>query len=71
MVITGVDNTIAGEQQRAIRLAEKVFIPNARYRTDIGSRLIARDFEQVAKLGLLAAERLEKGPPAGHCDRCA
>jgi phosphoribosylamine--glycine ligase len=71
MVITGVDNTIAGAQQRAIRLAEKVFIPNARYRTDIGSRLIAREFEQVAKLGLLAAERLEEGPPAGHCDRCA
>jgi phosphoribosylamine--glycine ligase len=53
MVITGIGNTIARAQQRAIAVAEKVFIPNARYRRDIGSRLIARDFQRVEKLGLL------------------
>jgi phosphoribosylamine--glycine ligase len=53
MVITGLGNTIARAQQRAIAVAEKVFIPNARYRRDIGSRLIARDFQRVEKLGLL------------------
>jgi phosphoribosylamine--glycine ligase len=53
MVITGLGNTIARAQQRAIAVAEKVFIPNARYRRDIGSRLIARDFQRLEKLGLL------------------
>ena len=53
MVVTGTGNTIAPAQQRAIALAEKVFIPNVRYRKDIGSNLIAGDFQQVEKLGLL------------------
>jgi phosphoribosylamine--glycine ligase len=53
MVVTGLGTTIARAQQRAIALAEKVFIPNVRYRRDIGSRLIARDLQQVEKLGLL------------------
>jgi phosphoribosylamine--glycine ligase len=57
MVVTGTGNSIARAQQRAIALAEKVFIPNVRYRTDIGSRLIARDFQQVEKLGLLDPAR--------------
>ncbi len=53
MVVTGVGSTIARAQQRAIALAEKIFISNVRYRRDIGSRLIARDFQRVEKLGLL------------------
>ncbi len=53
MVVTGVGHTISRAQQRAIELARKIFIPNARYRTDIGSRLIARDFQEVERLGLL------------------
>ena len=59
MVVTGVGNTIARAQQRAIALAEKVFIPNARYRRDIGGRLIARDWQQVEKLGLLDPPSVE------------
>jgi phosphoribosylamine---glycine ligase len=55
MVVTGTGNTIARAQQRAIALAEKVFIPNVRYRKDIGSKLIAGDFQRVEKLGLLDA----------------
>jgi phosphoribosylamine---glycine ligase len=54
MVATGVGNSIAQAQQRAVTLAEKIFIPSVRYRKDIGSRLIARDFERVQDLGLLA-----------------
>jgi phosphoribosylamine--glycine ligase len=57
MVVTGTGNSIARAQQRAIALAEKVFIPNVRYRKDIGSRLIAGDFQQVEKLGLLDPPR--------------
>jgi phosphoribosylamine--glycine ligase len=53
MVVTGTGPTIAVAQQRANNLADRVFIPNARYRRDIGSRLIAGDFERVERLGLL------------------
>jgi phosphoribosylamine---glycine ligase len=57
MVVTGTGNSIARAQQRAIALAEMVFIPNVRYRKDIGSRLIAGDFQQIEKLGLLDPPR--------------
>jgi phosphoribosylamine---glycine ligase len=53
MVVTGVGETIATAQERANDLAGRVFIPNTRYRRDIGSRLIAGDFERVVSLGLL------------------
>lgn len=53
MVVTGIGDTIKIAQQRANRLADQVFIPNARYRRDIGDRLIAGDFARVEKLGLL------------------
>ena len=53
MVVTGAGATIGEARDRANRLAERVIIPNARYRRDIGSRLIAGYFERVAALGLL------------------
>jgi phosphoribosylamine--glycine ligase len=53
MVVTGVGDTIATAQQRANRLADRVLIPNLRYRRDIGDRLMAGDFERVESLGLL------------------
>jgi phosphoribosylamine---glycine ligase len=53
MVATGAGATIGEARDRANRLAERVIIPNARYRRDIGDRLIAGDFERVAALGLL------------------
>jgi phosphoribosylamine---glycine ligase len=53
MVVTGVADTIALAQQRANRLADRVLIPNVRYRRDIGERLMARDYARVEKLGLL------------------
>ncbi len=36
MVVTGVGDTIAAAQQRANRLADRVLVPNVRYRRDIG-----------------------------------
>lgn len=54
MVITGVGSTVRSAQERANRLAARVFIPNARYRRDIGDRLMAGDLERVIRLGLLA-----------------
>ena len=53
MVATGVGSTIACAQQRANRLADRVLVPNVRYRRDIGNRLIAGEFAEIEKLGLL------------------
>jgi phosphoribosylamine--glycine ligase len=52
MVVTGVGDSIASAQQRANSLADRVLIPNVRYRRDIGERLIAGDYARVEKLGL-------------------
>jgi phosphoribosylamine--glycine ligase len=53
MVVTGVADTIAAAQQQATRLADRVLIPNVRYRRDIGDRLIAGEYARLEKLGLL------------------
>jgi phosphoribosylamine---glycine ligase len=53
MVATGTGESISAAQQRANRLADRVLIPNIRYRRDIGDRLIARDFARVESLQLL------------------
>lgn len=52
LVVTGVAPTIAEAQRRANRLAERVSIPNVRYRRDIGSKLIAGDLARVESLDL-------------------
>jgi phosphoribosylamine--glycine ligase len=52
MVVTGVESSIAAAQQRANRLADRVLIPNVRYRRDIGARLIDMDYARVEALGL-------------------
>ena len=53
MVVTGVGDSIASAQQRANSLADRVLIPNVRYRRDIGDRLMAGDYARVEKLCLL------------------
>ena len=53
LVVTGEGSTIADAQAEAYRTASGVFIPNVRYRTDIGDRLIAGDYQRVEDLGLL------------------
>jgi phosphoribosylamine--glycine ligase len=53
MVATGTGDTIALAQRRANALADRVLIPNVRYRRDIGDRLIAGDYARVEALGLL------------------
>jgi phosphoribosylamine--glycine ligase len=55
MVATGVGESISTAQQRANRLADRVIIPNIRYRRDIGDRLIAEDLARVESLDLLDA----------------
>jgi phosphoribosylamine--glycine ligase len=53
MVATGVGPSIAVAQERANRLADRVLVPNVRYRHDIGSRLMRGDYARVEQLGLL------------------
>jgi phosphoribosylamine--glycine ligase len=53
MVVTGTGHSIEEAQTEAYRLAARVVIPNVRYRNDIGMKLVAADFSEVERLGLL------------------
>lgn len=53
LVVTGTGATIGVAQDEAYRLARRVVVPNVRYRNDIGAKLIAKDFADVERLGLL------------------
>jgi phosphoribosylamine--glycine ligase len=53
MVATGVGATLQSAKDRAYRLAGKVFVPNLRYRLDIGDKLIGGDYARLETLGLL------------------
>ncbi|MGK2922189.1 MAG: hypothetical protein ACSLE4_05290 [Methyloceanibacter sp.] len=53
LVVTGAGETIAIARAAAVALADKVMVMNARYRRDIGDKLIAGDFARVAAFGLL------------------
>lgn len=52
MVVTGHGETIELARRRANALADRVIVPNVRYRRDIGERLIREDYAGVEKLGL-------------------
>ena len=53
MVVTGVAGTIEAAREVAYNRVRKVAIPNARYRNDIGVRLIERDMQAMQRLGLV------------------
>jgi phosphoribosylamine--glycine ligase len=53
MVVTGVADSIEAAREIAYRRVRKVVIPNARYRNDIGVRLIDRDLAEMRRLGLV------------------
>ena len=53
MVITGTGRTVIEARDRANHLADRVIIPNARYRRDIGDRLASDELSRVVRLGLL------------------
>jgi phosphoribosylamine--glycine ligase len=56
LVVTGTGETIATARDAANALAGKVIVPNARYRRDIGQRLIQGDFAKLEAWDLLGAE---------------
>jgi len=65
MVATGCGRTIASARRNAYRLIDRVHIPNMRCRRDIGERLIAEDYAEVERLGLLGDEtERARRPPA-------
>jgi phosphoribosylamine--glycine ligase len=53
LVVTGTGDTIEAARDAANACADKVVIPNARYRRDIGQRLIDGDFDKIRRLGLI------------------
>ncbi len=55
MVVTGVADTVTAANARACNLAERIFIPNMRYRRDIGQRL-GHEYARLEKLGVLDPE---------------
>jgi phosphoribosylamine--glycine ligase len=44
---TGVGDSIEAAREAAVALVDKVIIPNARYRCDIGQKLIDGDLERI------------------------
>lgn len=52
-VATGVGRSVRDARDEAYRVARQVVIPNMRYRTDIGDRVISRDLDTLAALGWL------------------
>jgi phosphoribosylamine---glycine ligase len=53
LVVTGTGQTIESARDAANALADKIVIPNARYRRDIGTRLIEGEFAKIETWGLL------------------
>ena len=53
MVVTGSGDTVEAAQRQAYALAERVVVPNLRYRRDIGERFLRRDRAEMERLGLL------------------
>jgi len=53
MVATAVADSIEKARREAAALAEKVIVPNVRYRRDIGSALVGGHFAFVEQLGVL------------------
>ncbi len=55
MVVTGRGPTPQDAKCRAYALAEKVVVPNLRYRLDIGDRFLKSDHKALINLGILPA----------------
>ncbi|MBC7794102.1 MAG: phosphoribosylamine--glycine ligase [Clostridia bacterium] len=54
MVVTGVGSAIADARRDAYERVARFTIPNARYRLDIGDRLISGDWDIIEQLGALS-----------------
>ena len=53
LVVTGTGSNIPAAQAEALSLADRIVIPNVRFRRDIGNKLVAGQWAEVERLGLL------------------
>ncbi len=53
MIVTGRGGTVEAAQSAAYRLAERVVVPNLRYRIDIGARFLREDRDRLLQWGIL------------------
>jgi phosphoribosylamine--glycine ligase len=53
-VVTGIGDTIDAARKSAYGVVRKIVVPNARYRDDIGERLMREDLDTLKRLGWLA-----------------
>lgn len=60
-VATGTGASVRQARDQAYRVARQVVIPNLRYRTDIGDRVISRDLLALTALGWLGADAAVPG----------
>jgi phosphoribosylamine---glycine ligase len=54
-VVTGVGESVTEAQEQAYALARKIYVPNLRYRTDIGQDFLQRGRRELQRLGYLPA----------------
>ncbi len=54
MVVTGVGASVAEACREASALAKRVVIPNVRYRSDIGEKLILGEYAYLQNLGIFS-----------------
>lgn len=58
-VATGTGGSVGQARDEAYRVARQVVIPNVRYRTDIGERVMSRDLLALSALGWLGAASID------------
>jgi phosphoribosylamine--glycine ligase len=52
LVVTGVGDSLPEARRHALRNIKQVYVPNGRWRTDIGRRLIKADLARLERLGV-------------------
>ena len=52
-VVTGTGPSVAAARDEAYRLADRVLVPDGRFRRDIGAKLIGGDLARIEALGML------------------
>jgi phosphoribosylamine--glycine ligase len=63
LVATGAGPSVEAARERAYARARKVFVPNKRYRNDIGDRLIREDLDRLRQLGYYPRRADRPDPP--------
>ena len=51
MIVTGIAATVGAARDAAYALADRVVIPNVRYRRDIGAKLETQELARLNELG--------------------